>query len=107
MSPFESSDGESKSVREYYRICAGCLLSLVLLAPLLVREWGLTPVVAAVVFYSSVVVPALTGYFSFPKLLLRLARSLAAVFLYPSLSAPCHAFAHLRLVSEHDTISLY
>ncbi|XP_045108653.1 uncharacterized protein LOC123503178 isoform X1 [Portunus trituberculatus] len=74
---------------------AGCLLSLVLLAPLLVREWGLMPVVAAVVFYSSVVVPALTGYFSFPKLLLRLTRSLCAVFVRPSLSTPCHAFSYL------------
>ncbi|XP_045108658.1 uncharacterized protein LOC123503178 isoform X4 [Portunus trituberculatus] len=53
------------------------------------------PVVAAVVFYSSVVVPALTGYFSFPKLLLRLTRSLCAVFVRPSLSTPCHAFSYL------------
>ncbi|MPC81019.1 hypothetical protein E2C01_075619 [Portunus trituberculatus] len=56
------------------------------------------PVVAAVVFYSSVVVPALTGYFSFPKLLLRLTRSLCAVFVRPSLSTPCHAFSYLSVL---------
>ncbi|KAG0726906.1 RING finger protein 145 [Chionoecetes opilio] len=72
---------------------AGCLLSLVLLAPLLVREWGLTPVVVGIVFYSSVVVPALTGYFSFTKLLFRIYRT-TVVFL---LSLPASANGHARL----------
>ncbi|XP_050686087.1 RING finger protein 145-like isoform X1 [Eriocheir sinensis] len=75
---------------------AGCLLSLILLAPLLVREWGLTPVVVGIVFYSGVIVPALTGYFSFAKLLLRVVRSLLAVFFALPSTASTNGYAHFR-----------
>nr|XP_053655332.1 uncharacterized protein LOC128704268 isoform X2 [Cherax quadricarinatus] len=55
---------------------AGCLLSVVLLAPLLVPEWGVAPVGALVLVYSCVLVPAVTNYYSFSRLLIRLARAL-------------------------------
>lgn len=55
---------------------AGCLLSLVLLAPLLVPEWGVGRVLAGVLLYSCLLVPAVTNYFSISRLLLRLARAL-------------------------------
>ncbi|XP_071552501.1 uncharacterized protein [Panulirus ornatus] len=65
--------------REVRHGTAGCLLSLVLLAPLLVRTWGLGRVVAAVLLYSCLLVPALTNYFSASRLFLRLLRSIQNV----------------------------
>ncbi|XP_037779997.1 uncharacterized protein LOC119576394 isoform X1 [Penaeus monodon] len=50
---------------------AGCLLSLVLLAPLLTPACGVGVVLVAVLIYSCVVVPALANYYSFSRLLLR------------------------------------
>lgn len=65
------------------------------------REWGLTPVLMGIVFYSGVIVPALTGYFSFAKLLLRVVRSLLAVFfLFLPNTANADVYAHFRLVME-------
>ncbi|XP_042203777.1 ERAD-associated E3 ubiquitin-protein ligase HRD1B-like isoform X1 [Homarus americanus] len=55
---------------------AGCLLSVVLLAPLLVRDVGVGGVAVGVVVYSCILVPALTNYYSFPRLVIRLARAL-------------------------------
>ncbi|XP_042866899.1 uncharacterized protein LOC122249821 isoform X2 [Penaeus japonicus] len=50
---------------------AGCLLSLVLLAPLLTPVCGVGVVLVGVLVYSCVVVPALANYYSFSRLLLR------------------------------------
>lgn len=50
---------------------AGCLLSLVLLAPLLTPACGVGVVLVAVLIYSCVVVPALANYYSFSRLVLR------------------------------------
>lgn len=86
----------------------GCLLSLILLAPLLVREWGLTPVLVSIVFYSIVIVPAVTGYFSFTKLLVRVARSVVAVvFLYLPNTASANGNSRLRSVVHKDLLPFW
>ncbi|KAB7502064.1 hypothetical protein Anas_01873, partial [Armadillidium nasatum] len=51
-----------------------CLLSLVLLAPLFVRQFGMATVATAVLAYSLFIVPAITNYFSPLKIFMTIIR---------------------------------
>lgn len=66
-----------------------------LVAPVLVRVcgWGLGQVVFGVVLYCVIIVPALTSYYSAPRLLLRL---LKALFAIPALVASPHGNSTAR-----------
>ncbi|XP_068203851.1 uncharacterized protein [Palaemon carinicauda] len=55
---------------------AGCLLSLILLTPLLVKTYGVATVLTGIVIYSCIVVPAVTNYFSFARILLKAAKAI-------------------------------
>lgn len=48
---------------------AGCLLSVILFAPLFVRTYGVVSVATASLLYAGVIVPALAGYYSLPAVI--------------------------------------